>query len=145
MRTLGIIFSAVLGVAALVGLFIALDLGGLVYQENTAEMRGESDAEQRIESAGSRIEAYERFFDLCASVQAREAAMDAIRANDAMDEEKRSTAIMSNETQRGRLIADYNSDSTKNYTQARFKDSDLPWRLDRGAYDGSNQTRCVAE
>lgn len=145
MRLLGIIFAGLLGLAALVGIGIALDLGGLVYQERTAEMRGQSNAERQIESAAARIAAYEKFHDLCAAIQAREDAMDAVRANTAMDDARKANALTANQTQRASLIAEYNADSRKDYTAARFKDSDLPWALDRAPYDGTNPTSCTAD
>ena len=143
MKALGYIFTALTGLGALIALGVALDLGSLLYQEKTAETRGKSNAETKIESAGSRIAIYEKFHDLCAAVQAREAAMDAIRANTTMDDDKKSTALMANEAQRGKLIAQYNSDGRKKHTSERFLSSDLPWSLFPAPYHGSNKTDCA--
>jgi hypothetical protein len=143
MKTLGIIFSFIVVIAALVGTFIALDLGSLIYQSKTASVRGSSNAEVQIESAASRIANYNKFFDLCAAVQAKEDAIDLLKANASMDDEKRDMAITANQTQRANLIAEYNAAASKDYTAARFKSSDLPFTLPRGPYDGETRTGCA--
>jgi len=129
-------------VVATIGLSIALDLGGLFYQGQTAGFRGAMEAERQIESAPSRIQRYEEFFNICQGVQAREDAIDALLANASINEEDRDRAITANQSARAQLIAEYNSMASQDYTAARFQASNLPYQLTRGLYDG-DQTNCA--
>lgn len=144
MKTIGIIFLALFAIVGGIGLSIALDLGGLLYQKETAGFRGQSEAERAIESGRSRIQLYNEFFALCSGIQAKEAQLDALRANTEMPSEKRGTAITATQIARQTLITDYNGKATRSYTAARFKDAKLPFRIPLKSYDNSNQrTTCA--
>lgn len=142
MKVLGIIFAAILGLAAVVGLGIALDLGGLFYQKETAEFRGESEAERTIESGRSRIQHYNEFFNLCASIQAKEFQIDALKSTESMDEKRKEEAITAARIARQSLITEYNNKTARNYTAGRFKDVDLPYRISSKPYE-TEHTKCA--
>lgn len=122
---------------------IGLSLGTLAYRYFTAEVRGVVGAEEQIEGASSRIQRYQEFFNLCQSIQAKEDAIDNIKANATMSESGQGAAITANQNSRASLISEYNSKSSQSYTSARFKASDLPYRIERGPYTGSNKTNCA--
>jgi len=130
-------------VVGFVGFMTATDIGSLLYQKWTAPLRGASEAERTIESGASRIQRYQEFFNVCQGVQAKEDAIDALKANLSMDEQDRDRAITANQTARAQLIADYNSMAAQSYTAARFQASNLPYQLERGLYNGANKTNCV--
>jgi hypothetical protein len=124
--------------------FIALALGGLAWRYYTAELRGRVDAQEQIESAPSRIQRYQEFFNLCQSIQTKEDAIDNLRANSTMDEERKGTAITANQNARAQLINEYNSKSAQSYTAARFKASNLAYQIPRGPYENS-RTNCITQ
>jgi hypothetical protein len=142
MKTLGTIIVALLCLVGITAIVIFFDLFGMKYASDTSSMRGKSGAEVKIESAGSRIERYEHFFALCASVQEKEDVIDVLKSNLSMEEQKKDIALMANAAQRSSLINRYNADSAKSYTDARFKASNLPHRLERAPYKGTNKTSC---
>lgn len=122
---------------------IGLSLGTLAYRYFTAEVRGVVGAEEQIEGAASRIQRYQEFFNICQSIQAKEDAIDNIKANTTMSESGQGAAITANQNSRAGLIAEYNSKSSQSYTSARFKASNLPYKIERGPYTGSNKTNCA--
>lgn len=110
---------------------------------------GKLEAREQILSGNSRIEAYNRFFNQCASVQALEAAIDESEAQlktavSVADQERIRTNLNAQRTARARAIFQYNADSTKNYTSGQFRDLDLPFQLDPAPYTGVNKTTCAA-
>lgn len=121
-------------VVAAITLLIAMAVGAWAWRYFTAETRGVVDAEERIESAPSRITNYEHFYDLCASVQGHEDALATQRRALEGAEGKEAERIRSNiaglEAQRNRAIRRYNADARKAYTRARFLGEDLPRQLD---------------
>jgi biopolymer transport protein ExbB/TolQ len=136
---------AVLAVVALIGLIIAgIYISGTI-SKKTANFRGDVGVKNKtLADPNYRIANYNHFFDLCASVQAREAAI-----SNAKEEEKHATqarqmqlegVITANRNERAELIAQYNADASKSYTQAQFLSSDLPYRLDQNA----EETQCTA-
>lgn len=140
--------TVLLGTAAVVGfigLMVATDIGGLLYQKATAPLRGQAEAERSIESGASRIQRYQEFFNICQGIQSKEDAIDNLKANDSMDEQKRDTAVTANQNARATLIAEYNGKSGQSYTAARFKASNLPYQINRGPYTGMNRTNCVTQ
>lgn len=130
---------------------LVLIVGGVwAFRWYTAEFRGKLDAREEILSGASRISAYNHFFNLCSSVQANEASLDALRDELAATEpgSKDYSRVLSNITgvraARGRAIAQYNADAAKNYTVGQFRDLDLPYELAVADYDGGNKTQCAA-
>lgn len=128
MKNPALIVAAALAVPVLSGL-------GWAWKYYTAEVRGVSEAERRIESADSRIGNYEHFYDLCAFVQSQEVSLSSQRSLlESSEDAKERTRVRSNiaglEAQRARAINQYNADANKSYTRARFLGEDLPRKLD---------------
>jgi hypothetical protein len=110
---------------------------------------GKGNAEIQINSAGSRIVNYDHYFNLCASVQNAEASIDAqtdlLKTTTNADDQGRINAnIAALQTVRATGVNQYNADSAKEYTEARFKASNLPYRLDTTPYKaGGQKTQCA--
>lgn len=132
------------------GIFLLVVIAGASWgwRYFTAPVRGIVDAEEQIESSGSRIYRYEQFFDLCAVVQAHEDKLDSQRLllkELPVDSDQRSmtlTNIAGIEAQRANSIREYNANARKVYTDARFLDSTLPREIPSGAYTDTNKTIC---
>ena len=113
----------------------------------TAGVRGEIGKVEQIQSAGSKIANYNYFFDLCASIQGHEAALDAMKEQfDNVGDEEERYRILANiagiQSQRLRSIYQYNVDARKDYTIAEFRDSDLPYQLEDNEYRKGERTSC---
>lgn len=146
MKAVGTILLLVLGFAGFLALVIGLDLGGLLYQKETAGFRGRSEAERNIQRGTSRIQRYEEFFNLCSSVQKAEAAIDSLEANKTMNVARRDEAITAQRIARRASIADYNRRAVASYTSGQFRDSQLPYTLQNTRYEaGRNNTNCIVE
>lgn len=118
---------------------LALATGG--WQYLTAPFFGRVEAERAIESGPSRTALYDRFFDLCAGIQAIEGQID---AQSAIENERSRQNVAGLQGRRAQLIARYNADAAKDYTAARFRDADLPYHIPASTYDGSNRTICAS-
>ncbi len=111
----------------------------------TADLRGAADAREKTIADGNfRIGTYEQYFELCASVQAAEAAIKNAQAE--LDTkpsqnraEKLQQAITAQRNVRADAIATYNSKAAQEHRQA-FLDAALPYRLDLNA----PETTCAA-
>jgi len=113
---------------------------------------GGRNLEERIESAPSRIVNYERYFDLCASVQSLEGKLDAqmelLAAEEASDNPDRNqlarlrTNIAGLKGMRESEIRQYNADARKSYTRARFRASELPFQLPADPHETGERTSC---
>ena len=122
-----------IGVGVLVGI-VALTVGGLFIRYYLAGPTGAVTAVEQIQSGSHRIAAYNHFFDLCAGVQANEVALDAqyiqLRA---MTDNSQKSRVLTNITgligHRASLVAEYNANARKDYTEGQFRDSDLPYQL----------------
>lgn len=131
------------GVIVLLLVLIAvLSFGTLAWRYYTAELQGRVDAEEQIESSSSRIQRYQEFFSICQSVQTKEDAIDNLRNNTSMDDQRKGSAITANQNARAQLINEYNSKSAQSYTAARFKASNLIYQIPRGPYENV-RTNCV--
>lgn len=110
---------------------------------------GKGNAEIEINSAGSRIVNYNHYFDLCVSVQNAEASIDSQaellkNTTDPLSKDRINANLAAQQNVRAAGINQYNADSAKEYTEARFKASNLPYRLDGTPYKaGSEHTTCA--
>lgn len=100
----------------------------------TADIRGRIEANETIKSGDNRIAQYDHFFNLCASVQADEARLEALKVElektpDDVDKSRLLANITGVTSHRARIITQYNADAAKNYTSGQFRDSNLPYRL----------------
>lgn len=114
----------------------------------TAGIVGRGQAEIQIQSPGSRIPAYNHFFDLCASVQQAEAGIDQQTemlnsATTEDDKQRIRTNVSALQMTRANGIYQYNADAAKDYTIGQFRDSKLPYRLSDEPYKaGGEKTQC---
>ena len=142
MRGLGLLAGGLL----LLGLLWS---GGLAFQYFTADVRGAVSANEQIKAKGEyRIEAYDRFFNACASVQSLEANITAQRAElEATTDERRRGQLQTNLTAitagRAEAANQYNADAAKSYTAGQFRDSSLPFHISPIMTEG-NPTVCTA-
>lgn len=133
----GAIFSIVVVVMLLLG------LGIWGFQVATAPAKGVGDQRIIVNRAENRIERYNHFFDLCAEVQSREAALAAVRGQTPSTEQERvqqQANITALTAVRSQLINQYNADARKEGTGAQFRDSSLPYSLD----PATEATACTA-
>lgn len=137
------------GTLAMVGIVLAVLLlwvGVYAFRWVTAEPRGKLQAREAIQSGDFRIAAYNHFYDLCASVQAVEATLDAsmteLETAPADDKQRIRTNITGLIGQRARSIAEYNVDARKSYTAGQFRATDLPYQLDSAAFQKGTRTLC---
>lgn len=127
-----------LGAGAVIAIVFAviavLGLGVWGFQVLTAPAKGAGDQRIIVNRAENRIERYNHFFDLCAEVQSREAALAALKDSpepaDAQQQTQRAANIVALTSTRSQLINQYNADARKEGTGAQFRDSSLPYSLD---------------
>lgn len=137
-------------IGLIVVLFVALTGVGMGIRYFMASPQGALDAEVTVQSGGNRLSAYNHFFDLCASIQASEAGLDAQfdaleQATSENQRDRINTNISALKTNRLRSIQQYNADARK-YTVGQFRDSDLPHAIPETVYDqeNRNKTSCHA-
>lgn len=136
------VWAVILGAIALV-VIVALSamaiFGVGLFQRETANFRGETaEREKVLADPNYRIANYTRFFDLCASVQNKEATIRALEAelNDpanppsAARKAQINATITANRAQREAAINQYNASAAQEDTRANFHASNLPYRLD---------------
>lgn len=101
----------------------------------TADTRGKIDANEKVKADGNyRLEAYDRFFNQCASVQSIEATINATKAELVTAKDPRrvgqlQTNLTALTAARADAVNTYNADSRKTATAGQFKSSDLPYEL----------------
>lgn len=114
-----------------------------------AEISGKVEAERQIESAPNRIQKYNHFYDLCSTVQSLEQSLRQQRntlENVEGDEAERTRSNINGlVAQRSRNVNQYNADARKEYTAARFKASDLPYKLPQTFDKGDPITSCEVQ
>jgi hypothetical protein len=141
-ETLAVI-GAVVGVV-LLGFVIWLAAFGI--QWGTAPARGKLQAREQINSGDNRIQAYNHFFDLCASVQTLDQALnqsyDNLKTVTGDDKVRIETNITAQLNSRNDAANTYNADSHKGYTVGQFKASSLPYSLP--PYQKGEVTSCGA-
>lgn len=140
-------------IACVVILSILLTLGGLGWRYVIAGPKGQVEAREQILSGDNRIRAYNHFFDICASVQTAEQALQASLDELASAEKavppnpdnviRIQTNITGLRATRARAINQYNADASKDYTDGQFRSLALPYQLNSAAYTGG-LTSCAA-
>lgn len=132
MKATGIAIAIIVAICLLVA-------GGWAWRYYTAPIKGKVDAEVQIESAPNRIQKYENFYDMYATIQTDVAALNAQKSllEDLKTDETASKSELSRvrtnvaalQAQIQRQINEYNADARKEYTDARFFPDDLPRKL----------------
>lgn len=117
----------------------------------TAGIVGAGKARIQIQSAPSRISAYNHFFNLCASVQSNEARVDELETvidsiTTVAEKERLAISLGGVKALRREGIRQYNADARKDYTIGQFRDSDLPYQISDSEYKkGDKKTSCGSE
>ncbi len=146
LKIAGIVLGVLLATQIIMGVVWGFDRLWTYYFG--AEIQGKVEAEKQIESAPNRISEYEYFHDLCRSVRSKERkiqnALSRLEKTESQDTRER---IMQNinglRNMRAETISKYNSQSSKDYTAARFKDSNLPPELKNTRFEENDElTEC---
>jgi len=145
----GILGAIVIAFIAL----IALGLGLFVLNQEVLRFKapiiGETERIETVNSGEFRIRAYNQFFDICESVQNAEGRIDI--ADDVLQNADPSDRFYSTyvlnlagaKQSRVNAVNDYNSNSRKDWTEAIFKDSDLPWGISIDYEPHGRKTICA--
>lgn len=138
--------KALIGVGV-AGAIVLVVGGGWAYRYFTAPIEGALEQRETVQSGGSRIYNYNRFFSLCASVQSFEDQIDSQEQllENTSDEDHLSMIrrnISGLNAQRQNTIATYNSEARAIETGGQFRDDGLPESINRDLYNGSNRTSC---
>ena len=136
----------VIGLGVIV-LLAALVGGSLTLRYFLAAPTGAVEQSEQIRSGSYRIAAYDHFFNLCATVQSNEAALDAqyeqlTVSTDQKDISRVQANIAGIKAERARNIYQYNQDARKDYTEGQFRDSKLPYQLPTSEYVKGGRTSC---
>lgn len=125
----------ILGVIVGLGAFIG---GGWAFSYFTAPIRGAVNAEEQIESAASRIQNYQMFYDLYHTYQAQTQQLEIQRERleqakelglEPKDIARIQTDIAALRAVRTQTREQYNSAASQQYTRARFLAGDLPYQI----------------
>lgn len=138
--------AVIVVVAIVLGIAIMAFFGIGLFSNATANFRGNVAVHKQVNANGNyRIAAYNHFFDLCQSVQTTEAAINAIKAQEAGDTGQNladdKSDLTANVINRASLINQYNADASEQYTQGQFLASNLPAHL----YLQTKDTQCTAQ
>jgi hypothetical protein len=134
----------ILAVVLLVGLWLGVASAIWGFGVATAGIYGRGEARKQIQSAPFRIEAYQYFFNQCASIQGMEGKIDALVSQlsqlepGTRDYSYTLSSLTGVKGLRSEAIAKYNQDALKEYTEGQFRDSDLPYQLPNSEYPSSN-------
>lgn len=108
----------------------------------TAGIYGRGEAYKEIQSADFRIQAYQTFFNQCASIQGLEGQIDELTAilgqyeQGSREYKITLTSIAGAKGARHQAIAKYNNDAQKSWTEGQFRDKNLPYRIMDTNYPG---------
>lgn len=125
-------FLSIVGIVAL-WLVVASAIWG--FGVATAGIFGSGEARKQIQSAEFRIEAYQHFFNMCASIQGLEGQINELTVQlegfQPSSREYNITAVSLTGVKGARhaAIAKYNQDALKDYTEGQFRDKDLPYQI----------------
>lgn len=122
------------GILLAIVVMMAVAAASWVWRYYTAAPKGIVQAEEQINKGSSRIQNYNHFFDLCSAIQTNKTQLrtqkDMLEMAESTDERERIRATIAGvKAQLNRNVNQYNADSHKSYTKARFKDSSLPYEL----------------
>lgn len=114
----------------------------------TAGLVGRGEAHIAIQSGSNRIAQYNKFFNICASVQSLEDRIDqqteALKqATNPTDQQRIRDNLAGIRGLRSEAINQYNADASKDYTDGQFRSSRLPYQLSTASYPESGKTSCA--
>jgi hypothetical protein len=126
---------SILGLVGFIVLWLAVASAIWGFGVATAGIFGRGEAHKEIQSADFRIQAYQTFFNQCASIQGLEGQIDElIAARESYERGSREynitvTSIAGVKGARHQAITKYNQDTRKNWTEGQFRDADLPYQI----------------
>ncbi len=129
--TVGLIVVAILAVILVVG--------GIKFV--TADFRGQIDKREKVNADGGyRIAAYEEFYKLCSTVQAKNDEIGNLEAavETASDDERKAElegAILAQRNTKAELVREYNAKAAAEGTRGQFRDSELPYEINSNQED----------
>lgn len=123
---------ALIGLFTIIGIVMAVGTWGLNWF--AAPYQGKLQARQQIQGSGDfRIQAYNHFFDLCASVttmdQALQASYQQLEGATGDDRTRIETNITAQLNDRNDAANQYNVDAEKSYTVGQFRANNLPYQV----------------
>lgn len=135
---------AMIVVVILVG---GIGVAGFALDWWTTPFFGRLEARHQIYKGSNIIAQYDKFFNLCSTVQSDEVRYDNLKktldqTDDAYERNRLIQSMTSVLNLRGEVVAQYNNDSHKDYTDGQFKSSNLPYELNLD-YKGG-RTICAA-
>lgn len=132
-------------VVALVAILVGGVYGLGWFKKGTADFRGGVSQTESVHASGAyRIAAYDRFFDLCGAIKAKERQIASMTAelNDPATTPERAMILRPSITGlsnvRDEQIEQYNADASKTDTRANFLASTLPY-----AINPEGETQCA--
>lgn len=139
------IVGAVVFVVLLCWSIVAISFGIRVA---TAGLVGRGQAHIAIQSGSNRIAQYNKFFNICASVQSLEDRIDqqteALKqTSNPTDQQRIRDNLAGIRGLRSEAINQYNADASKDYTDGQFRSSKLPYQLPTASYPESGKTSCA--
>lgn len=146
------VVGGIMGTIAGIGIiFAVLYFGGIVGNNVKASYNRHvvtSKIRQNINTPLFAQGQYERFFNLCAAIQADEASLDEqyllLRSAEGDDASRIRANIGGLVATRADSITQYNADSTE-WTRGAFRDANLPYRIPLSPFkEGDTLTSCVA-
>ena len=118
----------------------------------TAGLYGRGEAIKQIQSSEFRIQAYQYFFNQCASIQGLEGKIDELTIQLSLltpgtrEYNYTLASLTGVKGLRHEAIAKYNQDALKEYTEGQFRDKDLPYQLIDSNYPNEKgKTICACE
>lgn len=139
------------GIALIATLYLA-GIFGTIGQAHVNAYIAKKTVNSRIaeqtHQPGYKIEAYNHFYDLCASVQTMESSLDAqyteLKTATGDDRSRIEANIAGLQSARADAINQYNADARKSYTLGQFRDSGLPFQLTLTQYNTKEEkTTCI--
>lgn len=136
-------------VAIVIGLWLVIASAVWGLRVATAGIYGQGEARVKIQSAEFRIEAYQYFFNQCASIQGLEGKIDelALQLSQMQPGTREYNYTLSSLTGvrglRREAIVKYNQDAMKDYMEGQFRDRKLPYQLGNNNYPEGGKTICA--
>lgn len=145
-----IIFLGILAIVGTIVLWLMIASAIWGFGVATAGIFGSGEARKQIQSAEFQIEAYQSFFNQCASIQGLEGKIDELArqleqfARGSREYNITSVSLTGVKGARHEAIAKYNQDAFKDYTEGQFRDRDLPYQIPDTNYPGEGgKTVCA--
>lgn len=127
-KVAGIIFLSIF-------FFVVIGIASYGWQWFTAPFKGKLEKRKEVQSGDFRKYSYEHFYDMYAQIKSYNQQIKAQKQNlkNTQDKERKQKIrqnIVGLQSQRSRLIQQYNADARKTKTSGQFRSNDLPRKID---------------